>query len=193
MKKAYIIHGWDGYPDEGWFPWLKIELERIGFSVNIPRLPRPEEPRIKNWVPFVQNLITEPDEDTFLIGHSMGCQTIIRYLESLPENVTIGGAVFVAGFLKRLTNIEDEDIVRDVVNEWLTSPLDLTKVKPHIKKSVAIFSDDDQFVPLDSQEEFRDELGSEIIIESGRGHFSGPTGIISLPSALEAIRNMSTE
>ena len=28
MKRAFIIHGWDGYPAEGWFPWLKRELEK---------------------------------------------------------------------------------------------------------------------------------------------------------------------
>ena len=28
MKRVFIIHGWDGYPEEGWFPWLKEELEK---------------------------------------------------------------------------------------------------------------------------------------------------------------------
>ena len=27
MQRVFIIHGWDGYPEEGWFPWLKKELE----------------------------------------------------------------------------------------------------------------------------------------------------------------------
>jgi esterase/lipase len=36
MKKVFIIHGWDGYPEEGWFPWLKKELEKKGFSVFVP-------------------------------------------------------------------------------------------------------------------------------------------------------------
>ena len=30
MKKVFIIHGWEGYPEEGWFPWLKKELESRG-------------------------------------------------------------------------------------------------------------------------------------------------------------------
>ena len=32
MKRVYIIHGWEGYPEEGWFPWLKKELEDRGFD-----------------------------------------------------------------------------------------------------------------------------------------------------------------
>ena len=33
-KRVFIAHGWDGYPEEGWFPWLKKELETKGFEVS---------------------------------------------------------------------------------------------------------------------------------------------------------------
>ena len=26
--KVVMIHGWSGHPHEGWFPWLKSELEK---------------------------------------------------------------------------------------------------------------------------------------------------------------------
>jgi len=32
-KRAFLIHGWAGSPDEGWRPWLKTELEKRGFRV----------------------------------------------------------------------------------------------------------------------------------------------------------------
>ena len=128
---------------------------------------------------------------TYFVGHSMGCQTIARYLEGLPANLKVGGAVFVAGFFKRLTNLEDDATVHNVADEWLKSPLDLYKVKPHIDKCVAIFSDDDPYVSLDNQEEYRDELGAKIIIESSKGHFSGSTGTTELPVALESVLEIS--
>lgn len=190
MKKVFIIHGWDGYPEEGWFPWLKKELEMRGFKVAVPQLPQPEEPRIERWVPKVKDVVGVPDENTYLIGHSMGCQTIVRYLEGLPEGTKIGGAVFVAGYLKRLTNLEDDELVRDVVREWLSTPINLEKVKSHLPKSVAIFSDNDPYVPLDNREEYEEKLGSKIFIEHGRGHFSGSTGTTELPAALDAVIGM---
>lgn len=49
-KRAFIIHGWDGYPDEGWFPWLKTELEKNGFQVHVPAMPKSAEPKIEAWV-----------------------------------------------------------------------------------------------------------------------------------------------
>src|SRR6185436_17234787 len=98
----------------------------------------------------------------------------------------IGGAVFVAGFFKRLTNLEEGEEPA-IADEWLTTPIDLQKVKARIPKSVAIFSDDDPFVPEENQEAFRDVLGSEIIVEHAQGHFSGPTDKkFELPIALEA-------
>lgn len=190
-KKVIIVHGWSGYPEEGWFPWLKNELESRGFEVVVPQMPRPEEPRINNWVPALSAAIGAPDENTYLVGHSMGCQAIARYLETLPENVRVGGAIFVAGFFKRLTNLEEEEAASGVAEEWLHTPLDFVKVKSHLSGSVAIFSDNDPYVPPDNQEEFANALGSEIIVEPEKGHFSGSDGVTQLPIALKAVLELA--
>jgi len=97
----------------------------------------------------------------------MGCQTIARFLEALPEGVRVGGVVFVAGFFKRLTDIEE----KETLDHWLNAPIDLEQVRTHIEKSVALFSDDDPWVPLDNQDDFRDKLGSKIVVEHEMGHF----------------------
>ncbi len=192
MKRVFIVHGWDGYPEEGWFPWLKKELEATGFEVIVPQLPDAATPRIHNWVPKLQEVASTPDENMYFVGHSMGCQTIARYLEALPEGVQVGGAVFVAGFFKRLTNIGSDDAEQSVQKEWMTTPLSLEKVKTHLPKSVAIFSDNDPFVPLDNVDDYRDKLGSKIIILSGRGHFSGSTNqCLELPEVLEAVLKLN--
>ncbi|MDD5043900.1 MAG: alpha/beta fold hydrolase [Patescibacteria group bacterium] len=195
-KRIFIIHGWDGYPEEGWFPWLEKELEEKGFKVFVPQLPDAESPRIQKWVQKIAETVGPVDENTYLVGHSMGCQAIARYLESLPAGVKVGGAVFVAGFFKRLTNLEDEEDVRETAKHWLEAPLDLAKAKTHLPKSVAIFSDNDQYVSADNQDDFRDKLGSEIVIEKHKGHFTGPgeggDGITELPVVLESILNMTS-
>jgi predicted alpha/beta hydrolase family esterase len=118
----------------------------------------------------------------------MGCQTIARYLETLPEGLHVGGAVFVAGFFKRLTGLGDDADAQETDRQWLGTPIDLGKVKSHLPKSVAIFSDDDPWVPLDNQDDFRDKLGSEIVIEQKKGHFSGGRdGTTELPIVVEKL------
>ena len=186
MKKRVIIaHGWKGTPQSGWFPWLKQELEMRGFEVLIPQLPDTENPRIEKWIPALAQTIGTPDEKTYLIGHSLGCEAIARYLESLPWGIKVGGAIFVAGFFKRLTGLEEGE--EETSEHWLNTPLDLSKVGVHLLKSIAIFSDNDHYVPLDNQDDFHDKLGSEIIIMKQMGHFSGDDGTFELPIALESV------
>lgn len=185
-KRVFIVHGWDGYPEEGWFPWLKKELELRGFDVTVPQLPDAGSPRIEKWVPKLSEVVGIPDEQTYFIGHSMGCQTVARYLESLLEGVRVGGVVFVAGFFKRLTDLEDDPDVRETEKHWLKSPIDFQKVKSHLPKSVAIFSDNDPWVPLENLDDFHNQLGSEIVVEHAKGHFSGSRDkITELPIVLE--------
>ena len=170
---------------------MKTELESRGFDVLVPQLPKTDEPRINNWVPALKEAVGTIDDQTYFVGHSMGCQTIARYLENLPRDAKVGGAVFVAGFFKRLSNLEDDGVVRSVADEWLKTPLDLEKVKSHLEKCVAIFSDDDQYVPIDNQEEFKEKLGAKIILEHGKGHFSGSTGTNELQIALDSVIEIS--
>lgn len=191
MRRVFIVHGWDGHPQEGWFPWLKKELEERGFEVQVPQLPEAGSPRIFNWVPALAAAVRAPDTDTYFVGHSMGCQTIARYLETLPEGQQVGGAVFVAGFFKRLTGLEDDEDVRATDKHWLEAPLNFAKVHSHLLKSVAVFSDNDPYVPLDNQDDFRDKLGSEIVVEHDTGHFNEAAGILELPIVLQKLLEIS--
>ena len=191
MKRVYIIHGWEGYPEENWFPWLKRELESRGFEVHVPQLPDADVPKIAKWIPAIAKVVENPDKNTYFVGHSMGCQAIARYLQTLPENVKVGGVIFVAGFFKRLTGLGEEPNFEEVEQEWLGTSINLDKVKTHFDSSVAIFSDDDPYVPLDNQDDFRDKLGSKIIIQHKMNHFSSNLGVIELPIVLEELIKMA--
>ena len=191
-RRVFIIHGWDGTPQEGWFPWLKQQLEERGFQVYVPQMPEANKPRIQNWVPALAAVVGTADKDSYFIGHSMGAQTIARYLESLPDGVRVGGAVFVAGFFKRLTGLENDADVQATDRHWLEAPIDLKKVAAHMRASVALFSDNDPYVPLDNQDDFRKEFHSLVIVLHHMGHFSGSDGIKELPVALEALVSITS-
>jgi uncharacterized protein len=191
MKRVFVIHGWEGSPQNEWFPWIKKELKQKGFEVTVPVMPDSNNPRIYNWVPKIAEVVGKADIDTYFIGHSMGCQAIARYLETLPDDIKVGGVVFVAGFFKRLTGLEDDPVVQETDKHWLETPINLDNVGSHINKSVAIFSDDDPFVPLDNQDDFRDKLGSEIVIEHKMSHFNQAAGIKEVPVVLEKLMEIA--
>lgn len=189
-KRVIIVHGWGGYPEEGWFPWLKNELEKRNFEVIIPRLPHPDNPKIDEWISVLAKAADKVDENTYFVGHSMGCQAIVRLLEILPNEVKVGGAVFVGAWFKKLTGLDDPED-QDMGEYWLSTPIDFSKVRDHLAKSIAIFSDDDPYVPLDNQDDLKNKLGSEIILQHQMGHFSGSTGTTQLPVALKALLEIS--
>ena len=187
-KRVFIIHGWDGYPEEGWFPWLKKELTKRGFAVEVPRMPKASEPTIGRWVSYLKKLVEQADENTYFVGHSIGCQTIIRYLASLTRDTEIGGGVFVAGWFTLMNQTEEE---KRIAKPWFKTSINFKKAKRHTKKFLAIFSDNDDVVPLNNKIIFRKKLGTKTITQHNKGHFSGGDGIKKLPAALEAILKMS--
>lgn len=187
MKRVFLIHRWEGKPDDVWFPWLKQELEKRGFEVFAPAMPDTDEPRIEAWVPALSQAVGEVDAETILVGHSIGCQTIARYLDGLPDEKKVRGVLFVAGFVT-LTGLETKE-VEEIARPWLEIPIDWEDVKKKADKFTAIFSDNDPYVPLSNAEFFKEKVGAEIIIEHNKGHFSD--GTTELPSALNAVLKMS--
>lgn len=45
MKRAIIIHCWEGYPEYCWYPYAKNKLEEKGFQVEVPAFPDTENPK----------------------------------------------------------------------------------------------------------------------------------------------------
>ncbi|MFA6428927.1 MAG: alpha/beta hydrolase [Patescibacteria group bacterium] len=188
MTHIFIVHGWGGYPEEAWFPWLKIKLEKLGHAVEILPMPNPDAPVIDGWVSFLSQKIGTPDRDTYLVGHSIGVQTILRYLETL--DTPIGGVVTVGGWLSlKPTALDNEEDIQ-TAQPWLTTPIVFDKVRTSASQIAAIFSDDDKYVPIENADIFRDRLGARIIMLSGKGHMGGEDGIMELPETLEEIKKM---
>ena len=191
MKRVFIIHGWGGYPEEGCFPWLKKELEARNFKTYTPAMPEPSNPKIETWVSFLAKQVEKPDKNTFFVGHSIGAQTVLRYLESLEGDARIGGVILLAGWIHLTDKACEDDEDKFIAKPWLETPINWEKIKSHTDNIVAIFSDNDPLVPFDDSKIFQEKLGAKIIVEHKRGHFSGSDGVKELPIVLEEILNIS--
>ena len=181
-RRAFIIHGWGGYPEEGWFPWLKHELKQRQFSVEVPQLPKAATPNRDEWLAALKEIVGKPNRHTYLIGHSLGCYTILKYIESLQWFQRVGGVVLVAGFAS--LNIP-------LLNNFYSAPLNWKKIRRRAGRIVALHSPKDRFVPWDKGEELRDKLGAKLLVLEGYRHFSGREGATKLPSALDAVLEIS--
>lgn len=188
MPRAYIIHRWDGSPEGDWYQWLRRELRDLGWQVDVPMMPNPAEPTIETWVDCLKNIIKNPGPDVFLIGHSIGAQTVLRYVEQLTAGTKLGGIMLVAPWLK-LNNLETPE-VEEIARPWLETPINFTKIKHHTTNIEAIFSDDDYFVPVENQKLFK-KLTTKILVEGDKGHFSEEDEITALPCVLQQLIHMA--
>lgn len=188
MKKVYIVHGWDGSPDESLFVWLDKNLSSREYEVKRLSMPNPETPVIEEWISKLKEEIN-PDSDTILVGHSVGCQAVMRYLETQDETMRIGGMLLLAPWMQLdQTTIEEEgEEVVELARPWIETPINFEKVKTLSPKIIAIFSDNDDFVPISEETFFAEKLGAKTIMEHEKGHFSPAENISELQSALDSI------
>ena len=192
MKRAIIVHGWSGSPKHGWKPWLKTELESAGFEVKIPFMPDPDYPKINLWVAYLEKLIPNPDKDTFLIGHSIGCQTVLRFLDKQPKETKVAGVILVAPWTKLTEEALEEEGSKEIAQPWINTPIDWQNVKEKSQNFTAIFSDNDPYVTLSQSDIFKEKLEAKIIIEKNKGHFSGEDGVNTLPSVLQCVLDINS-
>lgn len=185
--KVIIVHCWDGYPKYCWYPQTKKELEEKGFEVLVPEMPETSLPKLSLWLPKLQKTVGDPHEKVFLVGHSAGVITILRYLELLKNGQRIGGAVLVAGFT--------DDLGFDELKNFYKTPLNFEKIKSKAKNFVAIHSYNDPYVDVKYGDIFKEKLGAEFIVKNNMGHFSGPVdneeSTTSLPDVTTSIIRMS--
>ena len=189
MNKIYIVHCWDGRKDDGWYPWLDRELSNDNNTVYRFNMPNTDTPKIKEWVSFLDKQVDCLDDRTYFIGHSIGCQTIMRFLQT-KDVCKIGGILFVAPWLDLLDYAIEGEESYNTAKPWLTEKIEFKKIKEFTNNISCIFSDDDYFVSLEQKEKFKKLLNANTIVVSGKGHISQEDEVYELKEILDECNNM---
>ncbi len=164
MKNAIIFHGTDCRPEDYWYEWLKKELEKEGYKVELPYYPEINHEPIKKFLPKV--LANHSfDENTVLVGHSAGGPLLLSILENIDHQVP--QAVLVAGYSQR-AEAEDKDPVLQASYSW-------ERIKQNVSDIIFINSVND---PWGCDEEqggvMFSKLGGTQVIRND-GHFGSTT------------------
>ncbi len=186
-KRIFIVHGWGGSPNEPIHQWLKKELSTFS-EVEVISLVMPEtdNPAIKRWVEHLSRSVGICNEHTFFFGHSIGCQTIMRYLETLSRTQKAGGAVFLSGWFN-LDNMESEE-EKKIAKPWIETPIDFKKVKRACSKIEVIISDNEPYGYVEENTRtFKEECNAKVTIVHGKGHFTESEGVTQIPEARNAL------
>ena len=188
MKKIYIVHCWDGSKNDGWYPWLDENICDENTKVYRFNMPDTNNPKIDSWVPFLSNQVNELDSDTYFVGHSIGCQTIMRYLQD--KDIKIGGILFVAPWLELLPEAVSDEESLNTATPWLNIPINFNNIKNICDNITCIFSDNDYFVPMNQVDKFRELLNAKTVIVNGKGHISSEDGVFELDEIYDELINI---
>ena len=173
-KELFIIPGYAATPSDHWFPWLDAYFKDKVSEVSIVEMPSPNSPDVEEWVGALDEVIGIPDENTFFVAHSLGCITLLHYLESFPEGTRIGGLILVSGFDASLPILPELD-------PFVQESVDFSRIKKMTSKIILITARDDSIVPYELTENLGKSLGGEVIVVDQGGHFLGSDGFASFP------------
>ena len=182
MKTIFIIHGSYGNPQENWFPWLKQELEKVGCQVIIPHFPTPKKQSLQNWRKVFKSYEHYLNEDSIIIGHSLGAAFLLTILEQ--RNTPIRAAFFIAGFIGSLENPTFDKINNTFVNRsfrW-------EKIKKNCRRFTLFHADNDPYVSLFKAQELAAHLETAVTLVNGAGHFNTQAGYTTFPLLLQDIK-----
>jgi len=187
MKKAVILHRWSGTPESDWYSWLKSELESKGFEVSVPTAPNTDHPIIEERMRFMDQVMETIDESTLFVCHSIGCQTLMRYLAS--HNKKVGQVIFIAGWfnLQGVILQEGED-VQLIAKPWIETPINLKQVKNSCKSIKVLLSSNEPYgCVVENKKLFEQSLNAQVIVLENKGHFTEDDGITQIPEILDFI------
>jgi len=191
MKRIIIVHGWGGTPEVDWYKWAQKAFQERGYDSKLPAMPNTMHPTIDEWISKLKEVVGEPNKETYLIGHSIGCQTIMRYLEGLEEGKQVGGIILVSGWFGLTDETWDEEYTQEIADPWMNTPLDTEEIKKHVGRVTFIYSNDDPYIPKEDPGMFKERLGAKIIEFEGKGHLSGEEGITEFPELLDEFEQIS--
>lgn len=173
--RIVVAHGYLADPTRHWFPWL---VEHYGAdTVSVVALPDAEHPDLETWVHTASAAIGEVDEQTVLVGHSLGCVTLLHVLNRRVDPWRLGGLVLVAGFVDPLPNLP-------ALDPFTAEPLDLHRIARDAAVRHVLRSDDDDVVDGTLTERMATLLDAPVTVVPGAGHFVDRQGVRSIPALL---------
>jgi hypothetical protein len=196
-RRLIIIPRWSGTPASDWYPWITAELASVGRvggpppyrdqpfdPVLVAAMPNPGLPTIPAWTGRVRDLLGDDPAElarTVIVGHSVGCQAVLRALAELPEGVHVAGALCVAGWFWT-------DSPWDSLLPWIDTPFDLARARQAASNRIGVIMSDNDPHTSDwraNTAAWQDKLGAEVVLVRGGQHFNGPRYPIILQTLLD--------
>jgi uncharacterized protein len=177
--RVVVVHGLGASADSHWFAAVRDRYAPHGVDVHVVDLPHSSSPELGAWLATVADAIGTPDEQTVLVGHSLGCITLLQHLAARTDDWRLGGLVLVAGFAAKVPGIGE-------VDPFVARPVPGREIAERTARRHVVVADDDPIVPRHLTEDLARLLDADLTVVDGGGHFRAREGFDRLP-ALETV------
>ncbi len=162
MKPRFVfVHGNQAWSWAfAWAPWLKQELNSLGFETTFETMPDSIIARSEYWLPFMKEYLKIGPNDV-IIGWSSGAVAAMRYAEENP----ILGSILVSPCYTDL----DDDLEKQ--SGWYDTPWMWDAIRANQEKIGLIYGDDDPYIPQNEFEFVAKQLQPTIIKVPMGKHF----------------------
>ncbi|MBS0878476.1 MULTISPECIES: alpha/beta fold hydrolase [unclassified Tatumella] len=174
VPRLFIVHGFMAAPEHHWFPWLQQVAEQAGVVTEAPQLPESHSPQLSHWLESLESVVGEPDENTWLVGHSLGCITLLNYLNQRYPQAVTGGMILVSGFSEAVPGLE-------MLADFVRQPVDNHRIISNVRQRAVIASLNDTIVPAAFSLRLSQQLAAPFYGIPDSGHFLGREGVTELP------------
>ncbi|GHP13108.1 hypothetical protein YK48G_05330 [Lentilactobacillus fungorum] len=176
---VYMFHGYTSYAEDHWFPWLEKQVES---HLKIPfkklNFPDANHPVATVWDQYCQNHIVEEDGIT-LVGHSLGCIQVLRYLEQTEiHHVNL---LLVSGFDEPIWTLPELD-------SFVNQPVNYQIIHAKVRKATVISALNDPSVPYPYTLTMARHLHAKFVLMPTGHHFTDSSDDQQLPVAFEELR-----
>ena len=180
---VYIVHGYDASPEAHWFPWLKQQLDAEGYAATVLAMPASGAPDVDRWRRTLERDAAHVDRQTFFVAHSLGCLSVLHYLDGLPDGARVGGLVLVSGFVDPLPDLPDLD-------PFTAPAIAFERIIRRTEHRTVIASRNDPIVPYAHTVRLQQALDATLLTVEQGGHFLASDGFRRHPLVDRALRQM---
>ena len=180
--KIYLIHGYTASSESNWFPNFKKELENYDIDISILNMPNSQNPKLNEWIVYMDNSIKEYDENTIFIGHSLGCVTILNFLSN-NSSKKIKGLFLISGF------IEDTPIPE--LLEFVKPELNYDEIIKLTRNRLVISAKDDDIINYEYSQVLAERLESKFILLDKGKHFIDRDNFTEFPLLIGEVKKIT--
>jgi leucyl-tRNA synthetase/predicted alpha/beta hydrolase family esterase len=156
-----FLHGWGGTGTAGWFGDIQQFLKTNNIVSHTTDFPNTENPVYEEWkAHFEKELLPKINQNTVILGHSLGCGFLQRYLTE--ENLKVSEIVFSA------PTVNDCNIAE--IANFFTKEFDYEKIKNSADNIFVFGGGKDEYI---SEKEFRflaKKLSAHLVFDETQDH-----------------------